>query len=187
MKKMIEQYPLAVFSLLLLAAVGLGAYQSYPVYQQRKAFRDLLAEQQLRLDEVRDCSEQLPLLRRQLRDLKPAAEEYKRLFPDEQGYAGLWQQMTETLARAQLSDQSIRPGEVSCENGLCSILLEIRCTGSFDRIFELLRSFEQFDRLIRFEEISLRNDEKASGRLLLQAKARAFYQAAAGDKQKQNG
>lgn len=188
MKKLIEQYPLAVFGLLLLAAVGLGAHQYYPVYQQRKAFQRLLAEQELRLDEVRECSEQLPFLYRQMRDLKPAAETYQRFFPDEQGYSKLWQQMTETLARSQLSDQSIRPGEVSCdEEGLCSILLDIRCSGSFDGIFDLLRSFEQLDRLIRFEEITLRNDENLSGRLLLQAKARAFYRSASKDTQKQNG
>ncbi|HOQ04073.1 MAG TPA: type 4a pilus biogenesis protein PilO [Anaerohalosphaeraceae bacterium] len=176
MKKIVDHYPVTVLGLLLLAAVGLGAYQYYPVYQQRKAFRALLSEEESRLEEVRECSEQLPILYRQIRDLKPAAEQYRRLFPDEQGYSRLWQQMTEMLARTQLSDQSVRPGEVTCEDGLCSIPLEIRCTGSFDRIFELLRSFEQFDRLIRFEEISLRNDENVSGRLFLQAKARAFYQ-----------
>lgn len=177
MKKLIDQYPLAVLGLLLTAAAALGAYQYYPVYQQRKAFQALLAEEQSRMDEVKECSERLPMLHRQVKALKPAAEQFQRYFPDEQGYSRLWQQMTEMLARAELSDQLVRPGEVSCEDGLCSIPLEIRCTGSFEKIFDLLQAFERFERLIRFEEIVLRNDEKMTGNLLLQAKARAFYQS----------
>lgn len=183
MKKIVDHYPWVIFGLLLVAALALGAYQYYPVHQQRKAFQSLLAEEELRLEEVRECSEHLPILLQQVRNLQPASKEFERLFPDEQGYSRLWQQMTETLARAQLSDQSIRPGETVCEDGLCSIPLEIRCTGSFEKIFDLLRSFEQLDRLIRLEEISMRNDENASGRLTLQARARAFYQAGVKEKQ----
>ena len=178
MKKFVDHYPMLILGLLLLGAVGIGAYQYYPVHRQRQAFRSLLAEEELRLEEIQQCSEQLPGLLRQVLMLESETSEFPRLFPNEQGFSRLWEQITEVMARAQLADQSVRPGEVVCENGLCSVPLEIRCTGSFEQIFELFQSLERFERLIRIEEVTLKNDDSLSGRLTLHARARAFYRSA---------
>ena len=75
-----------------------------------------------------------------------------------------------------LSDQLVRPGDVSCDPEFCSIPLEIRCSGTFEDVFEFFRAMEQFERLIRMDEVQIRNNAEISGRLTLLAKARVFYQ-----------
>jgi len=177
MKRIFDQYPMLILMGLLLAAAALGAYQYYPVHVQRKALRQILSKQNDKLDEIRTYSEKLPMLHRQVLELEPRAEEFSRLFPEEQGFSQLWQQIAEIMNGNHLSDQLVRPGQINCSEGFCSIPLEIQCSGTFENIFEFFRSLERFDRLIRLEEVHLSNASDLSGTLTLQAKAKIFYQA----------
>ena len=161
---------------MLLAAAGLGAYQYYPVHLQQKALHQTLARQADKLDEIKGYSEKLPTLHRQVKTLDMQAEEFARLFPVDQGFSRLWHQIAEIMDNNHLSDQLVRPGEVTCEDDFCSIPLEIRCSGTFENIFEFFRELEQFERLIRMDQVQIKNDEEISGRLILQAQARVFYQ-----------
>jgi Tfp pilus assembly protein PilO len=175
-KKLIDHHPLLILLTMLVAAAGLGAYQYYPVHLQRKALRQTLAKQADKLDEIKGYSERLPTLHRQVKTLDGQAEEFARLFPADEGFSRLWHQIAEIMDNNHLADQLVRPGEVACEEDFCSIPLEIRCTGTFENMFEFFRAMEQFERLIRMDQVQLKNDETVTGRLILQAQARVFYQ-----------
>lgn len=161
---------------LLLAAAGLGAYQYYPVHLQRRALRQTLDKQADKLDVIKGYSERLPNLHRQVKMLSEQSQEFERLFPEEQGFSKLWHRIAEIMDSNHLSDQLVRPGDVTCDEDFCSIPLEIRCCGTFEDVFSFFRAMEEFERLIRMDEVQIRNDDKLSGRLTLQAKARVFYQ-----------
>jgi len=175
-KKLIDHHPLFLLLILLVGAAGLGAYQYYPVHLQRKALYQTLSRQGDKMEEIKNCSEKLPTLHRQVKSLEEQDKEFGRLFPADQGLSRLWHQIAEIMDNNHLGDQLVRPGEVSCEEDFCSIPLEIRCTGSFENIFEFFRAMERFERLIRMDQVQLKNDESVSGRLILQAQARVFYQ-----------
>ena len=177
MKELIDKHPTLILMVLLLTAVGLGAYQYYPVHLQKKALRETLRKQENKLDEIRSYSEKLPMLHREVKSLEPRSEEFSRRFPLDQRFSQLWQQIAEIMERNHLSDQLVRPGVVSCGRDFCSIPLEIQCSGTFEDFFEFFRSLEQFDRLIRMEDVHIRNDANVSGQLTLHANARVFYQS----------
>jgi Tfp pilus assembly protein PilO len=175
-KKLIDHHPMLILVTMLTAAAALGAYQYYPVHLQRKALRQTLARQADKLEEIKGYSERLPSLHRQVKTLEGQADEYARLFPADQGFSRLWHQIAEIMDNNHLADQLVRPGEVVCEQDLCSIPLEIRCTGTFENVFGFFRAMERFERLIRMDQVQLKNDEAVSGRLMMQAQARVFYQ-----------
>ena len=176
MKNIIDKHPLMILLVILFAAVALGASQYYPVHLQRQALRQILHKQEVKLDEIRGYAEKLPMLHREVKELEPQADDFARLFPGKQGFSELWQQIAVIMNSNHLSDQLVRPGEVTCSDNFCSIPLEIQCSGSFEDFFQFFRALENFDRLIRMEEIHIRNDNEISGRLTLHAKARVFYQ-----------
>lgn len=176
-KELIDKHPLMILLTILFAAVALGAYQYYPVHLQRQALRQILQKQEVKLGEIQGYSEKLPILHRQVKELEPQAGQFDRLFPGRQGFSRLWQQIAEIMNSNHLSDQLVRPGEVTCSDNFCSIPLEIQCSGTIEDFFQFFRALEHFDRLIRMDEIHIRNDADLSGRLTLHAKARVFYQS----------
>lgn len=177
MKKILDQHPLLILMGLLLASVALGVHQYYPVYLQRKALKQILQKHSAKLDEIQAYSERLPILHQQVRELEPRAAEFARRFPEQREFSRLWRQIAEMMNRHHLSDQLVRPGTVFCNDSICYIPLEIQCRGTFEELFQFFRSLEQYDRLIRFEEVHLSNDETFTGQLTLKAQACVFYQS----------
>jgi len=175
MKKIMDKHPMLILLMLVFAAAALGAYQYYPIHLQRQSLKQTLSRQEMKMDEIQDYSERLPMLYQQVKGLEPKADEFSRRFPEDKGFSGLWQQIAEIMDRNHLSDQLVRPGQVVCSEEVCSIPLEIECSGTFADFFEFFRALEQYDRLIRMDEVHLRNDSELSGQLRLHARARVFY------------
>lgn len=162
---------------MIAATVALGGWQYYPIHRQKGEIRRTLEAQTMTMDQIREKCGRLPFLYREVLELEPRALEYDRRLPSDRQFALLWQQIAEIMNRNRLSDQLVRPGEQVCEEEICMIPLSIECTGTFEQIFGFFRDLETFDRLIRMEEIQLKNDKDLSGRLNLSARAQVFYQS----------
>lgn len=166
-----------ILSVLIVATVALGGWQYYPIHRQKEQIRKTLEAQTVTMDQIREKCGQLPLLHRQALELSPRALEYDLRLPADKQFALLWQQIAEIMNRHRLMDQLVRPGEQVCEGEICMIPLSIECAGTFEQVFGFFQDLETFDRLIRMEEIQLKNDKDLSGRLSLTARAQVFYRS----------
>lgn len=176
--KFFEEKPMLLMVLLIVIGTGLGIFQYYPVHVQKRALKKTLSKQTTTMDEIKSHCVQLPILHRQVLDLQVKASEYNQCFPPNQQFAQLWQQIAQIMDKNQLQDQLVRPGEVVCDDQLCAIPLDIECSGTFEQLFQFFRCMEDFERLIRMEDISIRNSTDLSGIVTLNAKARVYYQPA---------
>ena len=62
------------------------------------------------MEEIKNCSEKLPTLHRQVRSMEEQDKEFGRLFPADQGLSRLWHQIAEIMDNNHLGDQLVRPG-----------------------------------------------------------------------------
>jgi Tfp pilus assembly protein PilO len=90
-------------------------------------------------------------------------------------FAGLWQQIAEVMNKHNLKDQIVQPGTEIHGQTLNCIPISMKCSGSLDQIFGFFQSLNDFERLIRVEQIKILNDSDFAGQLELDVKASVYY------------
>jgi hypothetical protein len=85
--------------------------------------------------------------------------------------------LPELANQCRLTDQLVQPGQPIETEQLGTIPLTLACSGTTQDIYAFFRTIEQWDRLIRFEQVELSNDNTFGGCVKLIAKARLYYQA----------
>jgi len=79
------------------------------------------------------------------------------------------------MNKQNLKEQLVQPGSEIQSAEVNCIPINIECSGSLKQIFELFKSLNNFERLIRIESIRLINDKDFVGPLKMKVQASVYY------------
>ncbi len=175
-----EKKQMQIIGIAAVIIVGFGVLRFYPLARRMAEIRRTRRQQSAAVAQVRQYTMGIPALRRQADDLRVKLADYDLRIPPDRRFADLWHQIAEAMNRHNLQEQVVQPGEETTGQIVGCIPIKIQCSGTFEQIFEFLKSLTEFERLIRIEELQLQNDSDYSGRIKLDATARVYYQAAVG-------
>jgi Tfp pilus assembly protein PilO len=114
-------------------------------------------------------------LKDQIEKTKQEVGNFDAKIPLGRSHGVFLQQLAEVMQQHGLSGLVIQPGIETETSTLCSIPINIRCSGKLIQIFEFFRSLESFERVVRVEEITLSNNDKLEGIVTMNAKVEMFY------------
>jgi Tfp pilus assembly protein PilO len=117
----------------------------------------------------------LDALKEQIAMAKQEVGNFDAEIPLGRSHGVFLQELSEVIQQHGLTDLVIQPGAEKETSTLCSIPVNIRCSGKLIQIFKFLRSLESFVRAIRVEEITLSNNDKAEGVVTMNARVEMFY------------
>lgn len=166
--------------ILLITAVlltGFAVFRYVPIVQTKLASRDMMDKHDIAMQQVQHYAKTMPELRREKQQYVQQLEDFSVKIPEGKQFAQLWQQIADVMNDCQLTEQLVRPGTEKQSQQLNCIPLTIECSGSFEQMFEFFQSLEKLDRLVRLEEIDLKNSNDFDATMKLNAKANIFYQS----------
>ena len=165
--------------LIIVAAVvmtgGFLLFRYLPLCRRMEQAEQLRATQSASVTQRVIESGQLPVLRKQLADLKAVVGDYDARVPRSRALGDFQQKIAGLMKEHNLADEEIRPGAEVASDGLSGVSVSIRCTGSLSQIFEFFSSLERLDRLVRIERVELVNDKEFSGQVKMDAETVIYY------------
>ena len=173
-----EKKQMQIIGIAAVIIVGFGVLRFYPLARRMAGIRGIQCRQSAATAQVRQYTMGIPAFRRQAEDLRVKLADYDRKIPPDRQFADLWYRMAEAMNRHNLQDQVVQPGRETTSQAIGCIPITIQCSGTLEQIFEFLKSLDDFERLIRIEELQLQNDAEHSGRIKLDAAAKVYYQTA---------
>ncbi len=164
--------------LVLGAAIltGFAVFQYVPIVQKKLQMRKQVLKHAQSMEQVQQYAGSLPELRQKKAELTEQVTAYSVKIPEGKQFAQLWQQIADVMNDCQLTEQSVRPGKEQTSEELCCIPLSIECTGTLDQMFEFFQSLENFERLVRIEQIDLKNNDDFDTTVKMNATANIYYQ-----------
>lgn len=174
----IDKQQTVLLAAALLLAAGFGAFRYMPLLRQRQAMDVLMEQNNQTLEQIHIQTTRLPELIEELEEKRIQAAAFDTQIPADKSFAQLWGRFAELMNQCRLTDQLVQPGSPRESDQIGSIPLTIACSGSMQDLYAFFTAIEQWDRLIRLEEVELINDSGFNGRVKLNAKAELYYQLA---------
>lgn len=165
--------------ILVLGAViltGFAVFRYIPIVRKKLEMRKQISKHSLSMEQIQSYAGSLPELRLEKEQLQEQLEIYDVKIPEGKQFARLWQQIADAMNDCQLSEQSVQPGAEKVSEQLCCIPLSIECEGTLEQVFQFFQSLENFDRLVRVEEVQLENSAEFDATVRLNATANVYYQ-----------
>ena len=175
--KLIEKQQIIILALALAIFAGFGLFRYYPLAKKRNAAQKTNMEHLVKIAETKAYSQQLPVLREKIDNLRNVAGDFDNKIPKNRNFANLWDQIAKVMNRHNLQEQLVQPGTEIKGKELNCIPISIQCSGYHTQIFEFFKSLQKFDRFIRVESVTLTNDSDFTGLIKMNADANVYYQA----------
>jgi Tfp pilus assembly protein PilO len=173
----LEKQQLVILTLAVVLFVGFGLCRYYPLAKQKKRIEKVNEQQIAAVAEAKTYSMQLPILRRHIKAMIEKTNDYDLKIPKNRHFAELWQQLASVMNEHNLKEQLVQPGSEIQSAEVNCIPINIECSGSLKQIFELFKSLNNFERLIRIESIRLINDKDFVKPLKMKVQASVYYRS----------
>jgi Tfp pilus assembly protein PilO len=167
----------------VVAAVTIGGFmllRYLPLRSRMKAAEQTRAAQTLAIGKGTADGRQLPLLKEQLLKLRIRLGNYEVNVPNESNVGGFLGSVADLMKEHSLTEQVIEPGEEIEADKFRCIPVRMLCKGKLIQIFEFYQRLQSLDRLVRIEQVKLRNDSDFNGEVSMETKAVIYYRAEIG-------
>ena len=121
--------------------------------------------------------EHLPAIGQQLEELQKVAADFEANVPTRQSIGVFLQQIADLMSQYNLSEQVVTPSKEIKAGGLNCIPVDMQCKGKLSQIFEFYERLQDLDRLVRIEQVSLKNDIDFSGQVSMKTMAVIYYRS----------
>ena len=175
--RVLEKQQLIILSIAAVLFVGFGAFRYYPLARQKRRIEKTNSEQMISAAKAKTYSMQLPFLRRHVDAVRDKTRDYDVKVPESRQFAELWQQLASVMNKHNLKDQLVQPGTEIQGTDVNCIPITMKCSGSLSQMFEFFKSLQDFERLIRIEDIKFVNSSDFSGQLEMNAQASVYYRS----------
>lgn len=168
--------------ILVAAGVMVGGFvllRYLPLRKEKKAAMQAKAAQAFVLNKASLESTQLSTIKEQLVDIQKTAAKFEANVPVGRNLGGFLHEIANLMNELELSEQQVQPGEETKTDNLNCIPVSIKCKGRLGQIFEFYKRVQTMDRLIRIEQITLKNDNNFSGEVNMQTKGVIYYRTRA--------
>jgi Tfp pilus assembly protein PilO len=117
----------------------------------------------------------LPALSDQLVAIKTKVGDFSARIPKGRQLGEFMQSVASLMNESDLRNQLVQPGEAVKSKDIHCIPVDIKCEGTLSQVFRFLRSLEDIDRRIRFENVELTTDRTFGGAVNLHARVYIYY------------
>lgn len=167
---------IAVGFVVVVALTGFICFRYLPIRNQIIRLKQGLKKQQLVIDSTSSKSQQLMSLKQILTKMQSELVNYDSCVPNEMDLTGFLKQMAEMMENENLSQKKVSPEtEISYGQVRC-LPIKIQCKGTIEQLFNFCKALDNSQRIIRIEQVTIDNDEKYSGQLLMQTQAFIYCQ-----------
>jgi len=120
----------------------------------------------------------LPVLEDQAYKLAESIGDYEAKIPQQRELGVFLRKIVDLMNAHNLQEQVVTPGGEVKSSELNCIPVDIKCKGSVVEMFEFFKGLQNLDRLVRIEQVKLRNDADFSGEVRLETRAIIYYRSA---------
>ncbi|MHC4456486.1 MAG: type IV pilus inner membrane component PilO [Planctomycetota bacterium] len=170
-----EKQQIIIFVIAGSMIAGFVLFRYRPFRKRIKVLQHTKATQTLAVAKASEQVNQLPELKEQLLRLQKAVENYEENIPAERALGEFLHTIAELMNEHNLKEQVITPGEEMKAKLLIAIPVNMQCKGGLKQIFDFYKSLQELDRLVRIEQVTLKNDHNFSGEVNMQTKAVIYY------------
>ena len=173
-----QQLIICILAVSLTAGFFLLRY--LPVSKKRQVLEKERKIQRLILAQAASDDKKFTELNIKLEQLRKNVNNYERDIPADRDLGDFLQKIVDLMNAHNLKGQRIEPDKEKLisqadETELKAIPLDMQCKGSLGQLFEFYKSLQTLDRLIRIEEVSLKNSPTFTGQVNMQTKAIIYY------------
>jgi Tfp pilus assembly protein PilO len=179
-----ETKQLVIFGVGIALILGVGFFRCKPLLARTKQLKITKSNQISENAYIRKQTMQLPIVGEKMKKLRSEIGEYYNRIPRNRNFAPLWEQIAAMMKSLSLKDQLIQPDKEVLGSEINSISITIKCSGSFSQLFEFFQLMENFERVVRIEQLKLTNSLTDPGLVTMDAKAKIYYQFADQEKTK---
>jgi Tfp pilus assembly protein PilO len=156
--------------------IAVFAVLQYKPLRSRAQAMEQLKSTQLSVDaKVGIQISKLPSLRAQLEQTQAKVGNYKAMIPDERNLGTFLQEIADVMTVNNLTEQMVQPDSETKIDGLMCIPVRIQCKGSSQQIFGFFKSLATLERLVRIEQVQLKNDNDLSGMVTMTMRGNIYY------------
>lgn len=171
-----ETKQLILFGVGIALIIGVGFFRCRPLLARTRHLKIAKSSQMTENAGIRTQMLELPKIGNKMRSLRTEIGEYYGKIPRNREFASLWDQIAAMMQSLKLRDQLIQPDQEVLGSEINSISITIKCAGSFTQLFEFFKLLDDFERVVRIEQIKLTNSQTDSGIVTMDAKAKIYYQ-----------
>jgi Tfp pilus assembly protein PilO len=175
-----ERQQIAICSAAAVMIFGFVLFRYLPLQRKIAFLRQAHAAQVLAVSKASAESQQMPVIKGQLRQLRTVVENYERQIPAQRELGEFLQKIANLMNEHNLQGQMIQLGEEIKAGELNCIPVNMQCKGRLSQIFEFYKCVQGLDRMVRVEHIKLVNDGDFGGEVIMQTEAVIYYRAEVG-------
>ncbi len=158
---------------LFVADFALCGY--WPSHSRLAALKERRAAYEQTIQLGRAKAAQLPGLRQRLKDTEETVSHYSAYIPEESALGTFLRRVSELMTEHELNDQVVVAGKEVQAGDLVCIPVHITGTGMLKHAFNFFQDLRQMDRLVRIDRTTLKNDNRFSGRITMEAEVVIYY------------
>ena len=117
----------------------------------------------------------MPALSDQLVAMQLRVGDFSARIPSGRQLGEFMQSVANMMNGLGLRNQFLQPGQPLKSRTVRCIPVDIKCEGSLEQVFRLVRSLEDIDRKLRFENVELTADRNFSGLVSLHSRVYIYY------------
>jgi Tfp pilus assembly protein PilO len=171
----LEKQQLGIFAAIAVLIGVFAVLQYCPLRSSAHAMEKLKSAQISATSKTEEQIKNLPSLRTQLVQMQAEIGDYNRKIPNDRSLGVFLQEIADVMNKHNLGEQMVQPDSEVAVDGLMCIPVRMQCKGSLRQIFEFFRSLGAVERLIRIEQVQLKNDSDLSGTITMTAKGNIYY------------
>lgn len=159
----------------VVMVAGFVLFRYLPLRRRINAAQQKLAAQKLTIETGAVHSQQSQVLKAQSDQLRRTIGNYEQRIPGDRAIGVFLHKMASLMNDYNLQEQLIEPGKEIEAGQLNCIPLKIQCKGELKQIFEFYSQIQQLDRLIRIEQVKLKNNKDFNGPVTMETNAVIYY------------
>lgn len=169
-----HQFVIIVFFCMLIAVFAIMQY--CPLRNQAHAVEQVKSAQLAAAEKTEEQIRNLPALRSQLEEMKSNIENISKRIPYEPMLGAFLKEIADVMHKHRLTEQMVQPEvEIKMDGNINCIPVKMQCKGNLRQIYGFFGSLQNLDRLIKIEQIQLKNDQQLSGMLTMIATGNIYY------------
>jgi Tfp pilus assembly protein PilO len=173
--RFLEKQQLIIVALAVAVVAGFVFFRYIPLAKETQAIRNT---QRHHLEEnlkVKAQAQQLPIMVSKTDRLLEKVGDFDRKIPSVREFGSLCDRIAAVMVKCGLKDHVIQPQKEVAGKEICRIPINMQCSGNLREVFSFFKSLEDFERVIRIEDLSLVGDSEGRGQIKVTANANVYY------------
>ena len=173
--RFIEKQQLIIVALAVAIVAGFIIFRYLPLAKETQAIHNTQTDHLEENLKVKSQAQQLPIMVTKTDKLTAKVGDFDRKIPCVREFGSLCDRIAAVMVKCGLKDQVIQPQKEVMGKEICRIPINMQCSGNLREVFSFFKSLEDFERVIRIEDLSIVGDGKGRDQIKVTANANVYY------------